>query len=210
MNNFTQNPVQNNNTTPNQLPTTTYSNSDSSTKLRVPKIPKFWQNMLFILIFNIIFLTISAFLVQKIIRQRIDEDQDVLLETRYKKTSWKNYGEVIEPIIDIPIYYSEQGYKPESFLLDSGALVSSLPREKAEPMGYSLAMLPRSTFKGFGNTTTFAYRANIKAQVGTKEVDIPVVFTEAVGTKSILGRTGFFENYSIYFDSKAQKIQIRN
>lgn len=191
---------------PRPFPTT--HNGANSAQNRSPSRSNFWLKISFVFGVNCMFLLCAYFLLREIIMQR-SIDQEIVLESSYQKSLWENYGEVFEPIIEIPIYYPEKGFQKEQFLLDSGALVSSLPREKAETLGFSLAMLPRSTFKGFGNTTTFAYRANLKALLGNDEVNLPVVFTETAGTKSILGRTGFFENYSIYFDSKAQKIQIK-
>ena len=134
---------------------------------------------------------------------------DILLQTPYQPVLWKDFGEVFEPIIEMPLYYPSEGFVKHEFLLDSGALVSSLPREEAEKMGLSLAKLPRSTFGGFGGTTSFAYRTEVKIKLGEEEVKIPAVFTEAEGTKSILGRSGFFERYSVYFNSKREMIEIR-
>jgi len=134
---------------------------------------------------------------------------DVLLQTPYQPVLWKDFGEVFEPIIEMPLYYPSEGFVKHKFLLDSGALVSSLPREEAKKMDLSLAKLPRSTFGGFGGTTSFAYKGEVKIKLGENEVKIPVVFTEAGGTKSILGRSGFFEKYSIYFNSKREMIEIR-
>jgi len=157
----------------------------------------------------IIFIIPTILIIPKIFKQQ-PENFDILLETHYKKVVWEDYGEVFEPIIEIPIYYPEKGFQKEEFLIDSGALVSSLSREKAQPLGFSLAMLPRTTFKSFGNSYIFAYRANILTKLGNEELSIPIVFTEAAETKSILGRMGFFDKYSIYFDSTDQIIQIRN
>lgn len=137
--------------------------------------------------------------------------ENLLFETRYQTASWKVFGEVFEPIVELPVYQPASGYTKEKFLLDSGALVSSLPREKAPDLGYpSLAFLPRITFTGFGNTASFAYKAGLKVKLGDTEVELPVVFTEAAGTKPILGRLGFFENYSVLFNSREKKIEIRN
>ncbi|MFC1711695.1 aspartyl protease family protein [Patescibacteria group bacterium] len=141
-------------------------------------------------------------------KKSIPLGEGVLLETNYKMVLWRDFGEVFEPVITIPVYYPSIGFEKQEFLLDSGAVVSSLPREKAKEMGYSLAKLPRSTFAGFGGTTSFAYKASVKLLLGETEIDIPVVFTEAAGTKAILGRSGFFENYSVYFNSKADRIEI--
>jgi predicted aspartyl protease len=135
--------------------------------------------------------------------------EGILLETKYQIVLWRDFGEVFEPIVKIPVFYPGTGYQKEDFLLDSGAVVSSLPREKAAELGFSLAKLPRSTFSGFGNTTSFAYKADLKILLGNQEITIPVVFTEAASTKAILGRSGFFESYNVYFNSKANKIEIR-
>lgn len=134
---------------------------------------------------------------------------EVLVETPYQPVLWKDFGEVFEPIIKLPLYYPSEGYQNMEFLLDSGALVSSLPREEAKKMGISLAKLPRSTFAGFGGTTSFAYKGEAQVKLGEQEVMIPVVFTEAAGTKPILGRSGFFEKFSIYFNAKSETIEIR-
>lgn len=191
-----------------QIQTNIYHSSDLvSTKQTF--LSSFTQKIAFIILFTTIITTISTLVVLNTIRQK-RTDSDILLETRYKKVVWENYGEVFEPIIEIPIYYADKGYQNEEFLLDSGALVSSLPREKAEPLGFYLAMLPRSTFRSFGNSTAFAYRADLKIKLGNNNVSIPVVFTESAGTKPILGRIGFFEKYSVYFDSREQKVQIKN
>lgn len=134
---------------------------------------------------------------------------DILLEAHYQPVLWQDFGEVFEPIVKIPVYYPSSGYEDKEFLLDSGALVSSLPREEAKKMGLALSQLQRSTFAGFGGMTSFAYKGSVKIKLKESEINLPVVFTEAAGTKPILGRSGFFENYSIYFNSKAEKIEIR-
>jgi len=141
--------------------------------------------------------------------QMAEKDQAVLLQHPYQPVLWKDFGVVFEPIIKVPVYYPGQGYVEKKFLLDSGALVSSLPREEAEKMNFDLAMLPRSTFAGFGNTTSFAYRAEVKIKIGENETTMPVVFTEAGGTKAIIGRSGFFEKFSVYFNAGKEIIEIR-
>lgn len=137
------------------------------------------------------------------------EDKEILLSFSMTDTNWKDLGRVFEPLIPLSIK-TRNGYKENKFLLDSGAVISSLPRDWAEKTGQKLAFLPRSTFKGFGGTRSFAYQGEMMVLLGEeKDVVLPVVFTEAVGTKSLLGRKGFFENYSIYFNHKERRIEIR-
>jgi len=165
----------------------------------------------YIVLFLMIFTGGAFFISRKIFAQRGAnlENSEVLLSSRYQPVLWKDFGEVFEPMIKVPIKYPQQGFQKKEFLLDSGALVSSLPREEAKKMGLSLAKLKRSTFAGFGGTTSFAYKASINAQLGEKEISMPVVFTEAGGTKPILGRSGFFEKYNIHFNARAKMIEIR-
>ena len=123
-------------------------------------------------------------------------------------TNWQDLGTIFEPLVTLPVK-TTTGYQGNQFLLDSGAVISSLPREWAERTGQDLAFLQRSTFRGFGGTTSFAYRGEMMVLLGDKEVSLPVVFTEAAGTKSLLGRKGFFEDYSIYFNHQERQIEIR-
>ncbi len=134
-------------------------------------------------------------------------NQDVLVVVPMQNVNWQDLGNVFEPIIPAKVKTND-GFVDNKFLLDSGAVISSLPRDWAEKMGQDLAFLPRTTFRGFGNTQSFAYQGNMIILLGNNEMNVPVVFTESVGTKSLLGRKGFFENHSVLFDHKNRQIEI--
>lgn len=135
-------------------------------------------------------------------------DSNVLLSFPMKETKWKDLGIVGEPLITLSIK-TKTGYQDNTFLLDSGAVVSSLPREWAEALGLDLAFLPRSVFGGFGGKTSIAYQADMLVLLGDEEITLPVVLTESTGGKSLLGRKGFFNQYSIIFDHKSNRVEIR-
>lgn len=135
-------------------------------------------------------------------------DKEILLSFPMQDTNWQDLGSVFEPVVTLQIK-TKNSFKENKFLLDSGAVISSLPREWADETGQDLAFLPRSTFRGFGNTQSFAYQGEVVVLLGNEEVKLPVVFTEAVKTKSLLGRKGFFENYSVVFDHEKRVIEIR-
>lgn len=192
------------------LPPTSYQEPGFSQREVKPFTWRAWAKLGFITLFIITLLGGTFFISRKVLTQTSSEIKgDTIFQARYQPVLWKDFGEVFEPIVKISLHYPSEGYLEHEFLLDSGALVSSLPREEAKKMGFSLAKLTRSTFGGFGGTTSFAYKAEVKIKLGDQEVKIPVVFTEAGGTKSILGRSGFFEKYSIYFNSKREMIEIR-
>lgn len=136
-----------------------------------------------------------------------NRNNDMLVAFPMQDTNWQDLGVVIEPVIPIQIK-TKEGYKENKFLLDSGAVISSLSREWADVTGQDLAFLPRSTFRGFGNTQSFAYQGNMIILIGSKEMSLPVVFTEGEGTKSLLGRKGFFENNSIFFNHQTKQVEI--
>jgi len=164
----------------------------------------------YIVIFITAFVTAAIFITKQVYASKRKETLGIVLQTPYQPVTWKDFGNVFEPQLKIPVVYPNQGVQKVTFLLDSGALISSMPREEAEKLGYdSLAKLQRSTFMGFGGKMSFAYRGEMQVVLGEEKVNIPVVFTEATGTKFLLGRFGFFEKYSIYFNSRDQQIEVR-
>ena len=155
------------------------------------------------IISGVIFL--KGYFSQKISQQ--NTGKDILAVIPMQDTNWQDLGTVFEPVVPLKIKTNE-GFKENKFLLDSGAVISSLPREWAKETGQDLAFLPRTTFRGFGNTESFAYQGNMVVLLGENEMTLPVVFTEAAGTRSLLGRKGFFETNSILFDHKNRQIEI--
>jgi len=114
----------------------------------------------------------------------------------------------MEPVLQIPVK-TLLGFENTEFVLDSGAVISSLPRNWAEKIGKDLAYAKRISFKGFGNTLSFAYQSDMTVRLGTENVDLPVVFTESEGTRALLGRKGVFDQYSIVFDHTNKVMEIR-
>jgi len=125
----------------------------------------------------------------------------------YVQSNVIGYGLIKEPLVEVDLKYP-QGYRKERFLLDSGAMISSLPFETAQEMGVNLAFLPRQSFRGFGNSTSYAYRGEMTVRLGEQDVKLPVVFTEVSGTKHLLGRYGFFDDYSVEFNHIKNTIDI--
>jgi hypothetical protein len=142
------------------------------------------------------------------VQKEPEKEKEILLSFPMKDKDWQDLGSVFEPMVTLPIKTKDGSFKDNSFLLDSGAVISSLPRNWADETGQDLAFLPRQTFRGFGNTTSFAYMGQIVVSLGKEEYSLPVVFTEAEGTKSLLGRKGFFDDHTINFDHVARQINI--
>jgi len=130
-----------------------------------------------------------------------------ILTIPYQQTLYKHFGNAINPQIKLPVK-TIKGYKEMEFLIDSGAVVSALPKTLAEDLGVELTELPRITIEGFAGQKTFAYRGEFVIKIGREEVPIPVVFSENPQANNILGRIGFFDQFNITFDAKSQTITI--
>lgn len=137
----------------------------------------------------------------------INQTDGAILSIPYQQTLYKHFGKAINPQITLLIK-TVQGYKQMTFLIDSGAVVSALPKTMAEELGVDLTRLPRITIEGFAGKKTFAYRGEMVIKMAQNEVVIPVVFSENPQASKILGRIGFFDQFNITFDANSQKITI--
>ncbi|MDZ7586368.1 MAG: aspartyl protease family protein [Patescibacteria group bacterium] len=137
----------------------------------------------------------------------INQADGAILTIPYQQTLYKHFGNAINPQVKIPVK-TITGYKKIEFLIDSGAVVSALPKTMAVELGVNLSELPRITIEGFAGQKTFAYRGEFVIMIGNEEVIIPVVFSENPQASNILGRIGFFDQFNILFDAEDQSIII--
>ena len=126
----------------------------------------------------------------------------------YKNTLYENFGFVQEPKITMPLK-TTTGYVDTTFLLDSGAVVSTLPLQAAHDTGVDLARAKRITLQGFSGVPAFAYMDRIIVQIGGVDFEFPATFTESNATTYILGRKGLFDDFTINFDHENRVITIK-
>jgi hypothetical protein len=125
----------------------------------------------------------------------------------YKNTLYESFGFVQEPKVTMPMK-TTQGYVDTTFLLDSGAVVTTLPLQAAHDTGVDLARAKRITLQGFSGVPAFAYLATITIKIGNTDFEFPATFTESSATTYILGRKGLFDEFSINFNHEDRIITI--
>lgn len=125
----------------------------------------------------------------------------------YKNTLYESFGFVQEPKVTMPLK-TTAGYTDTTFLLDSGAVVSTLPLQAAKDTGVDLAKAKRITLQGFSGVPAFAYLDKITIKIGSTDVELPATFTESNATTYILGRKGLFDDFTINFDNVQRVITI--
>ena len=125
----------------------------------------------------------------------------------YKNTLYESFGFVQEPKVTVPLKTSA-GYENTTFLLDSGAVVSTLPLQAAQDTGVDLSRAKRITLQGFSGVPAFAYLDKITIKIGEQDFEFPATFTESSATTYILGRKGLFDIFTINFDHEERVITI--
>lgn len=125
----------------------------------------------------------------------------------YKNTLYESFGFVQEPKVTMPLK-TTSGYVDTTFLLDSGAVVSTLPLQAAQDTGVDLSQAKRITLQGFSGVPAFAYLAKITIKIGNTDFEFPATFTESNSTTYILGRKGLFDEFSVNFDHERRVITI--
>jgi hypothetical protein len=125
----------------------------------------------------------------------------------YKNTLYESFGFVQEPKVTMPMK-TLKGYVDTVFLLDSGAVVSTLPLQAAQDTGVDLSKAKRITLQGFSGVPAFAYLDKITIKIGSTPVELPATFTESNATTYILGRKGLFDDFTINFDNVQRVITI--
>lgn len=125
----------------------------------------------------------------------------------YKNTLYESFGFVQEPKVTMPLK-TTRGYVDTTFLLDSGAVVSTLPLQAAHDTGVDLSRAKRITLQGFSGVPAFAYLDKITIKIGNTDFEFPATFTESSATTYILGRKGLFDEFSINFDHVDRVITI--
>lgn len=126
----------------------------------------------------------------------------------YTTKSYSGYGRVFEPEIDLRIKGDNGNETTARVLLDSGAVVSTLPITYVDILGKDITNSQRIVLRGFGDARTFGYMSDMTLLIKNQEYTIPVVFSEGETTKKILGRNGFFDQFTIIFDHKDKVIRI--
>jgi len=129
------------------------------------------------------------------------------MKVPYKNTLYENFGFVQDPRIKIPLK-TLRGYEETTFLLDSGAVVTTMPLQAAHDTGVDLTKAKRITLQGFSGVPAFAYLDTVTIKIGEREYQLPATFTESTSTTYILGRKGLFDDYTIQFDNEQRAVII--
>lgn len=184
------------------------SGGSTSKATQVEAIIKVLSLFGFALAIGIFFLVRGVFLKSRVNQVTITDSFGKLeYSVPYKNTLYESFGFVQEPKVTMPLK-TTNGYINTTFLLDSGAVVTTLPLQAAQDTGVDLTSAKRITLQGFSGVPAFAYLATITIKIGNTDFEFPATFTESNSTTYILGRKGLFDDFSINFDHEQRVITI--
>jgi hypothetical protein len=186
-----------------------YENVGSATKsVKVEAIVKVVSLFGFAIVLGIFFLIRGVFFKSAVNQVSVTDSFGKLEYTvPYKNTLYESFGFVQEPKVTMPLK-TTKGYVNTTFLLDSGAVVSTLPLQAAQDTGVDLSQAKRITLQGFSGVPAFAYLAKITIKIGNTDFEFPATFTESSTTTYILGRKGLFDDFTINFNHEQRVITI--
>lgn len=180
----------------------------SPTSVKVEAIIKIASLFGFALVLGIFFLVRGVFFKSAVNQVSVSDSFGKLeYSAPYKNTLYESFGFVQEPKITMPLK-TTKGYVDTTFLLDSGAVVSTLPLQAAQDTGVDLTQAKRITLQGFSGIPSFAYLAKITVKIGNTDFEFPATFTESNTTTYILGRKGLFDEFTINFNHEQRVITI--
>ncbi len=131
---------------------------------------------------------------------------EIIYQIPYTKSIDLNLGFVQVPMVNLPLK-TTKGFINTPFLLDTGAIISTLPLQAAKNLGVDIVDSKRITLQGFSGMPVFAYLGTITVKIGDKNFDLPATFSD-VSKENILGRKGLFDTFSINFDYEKQLITL--
>ena len=181
---------------------------DTTSTVKTEAIIKIVSLFGFAIVLGIFFLVRNIFFGSKINQVSVSDSFGRLeYKTPYKNTLYESFGFVQEPKVTMPLL-TIRGYVDTTFLLDSGAVVTTLPLQAAQDTGVDLLRAKRITLQGFSGVPSFAYLDKIIIKIGNTDYELPATFTESNSTTYILGRKGLFDDFSINFDHEERVITI--
>lgn len=117
---------------------------------------------------------------------------------------------VLYPLVRVTLKHGRKSVELDC-LVDSGASDSLFSVEIADALGIDLSKARQNIYLGIGETTVVGYKAMVQMRLSGFDqwISVSVGFTSQ-NDMSLLGHSGFFENYEITFRAYSNQLEIRS
>jgi len=130
---------------------------------------------------------------------------------RYKSVKRPDGSLVKSPSVPITMIGKSMRFDTAA-LIDSGADISAIPKDIAELIGLNLDKPVTSAYGIGGKVDSIQTTMNIILEKGHEKYDLILPVNVIMGKYDfpvLLGRTGFFDKFTILFDQKSGKIVLK-
>lgn len=119
------------------------------------------------------------------------------------------FGSLLDPTIELPVK-TPRGFRLFSFIVDSGADFTMMPRSVSEQLGINLEAARELKVAGVEGTLISAWLSEIELNIGDSLLRLPCLFSSKEDTPYLLGRMGFFHRFNVTFDNRGKKIILES
>lgn len=125
----------------------------------------------------------------------------------YTVSTHADLGENYVPGVTVPVTIN-QLQNPITFLIDTGALLTTIPAAYSLNFGLDLETLPRIILSSLTSQTVFGYITPATLAFNDQAITLPLAFA-AIDTP-VLGRQGLLDRYTLTFDHLKRQVTISN
>lgn len=111
---------------------------------------------------------------------------------------------VLYPIVKVKLN-TVFGKRLYSFIMDTGADITTVPRYMIEILGIDRKDLTPSTWFGISKQPVQSLIGSIVLELNRFTFSVPCVFTDNNETPVLLGKGGIFDRFNIFFDNDHNK-----
>jgi hypothetical protein len=124
-----------------------------------------------------------------------------------------DYGITIQELGRVPVFPAAEVFfrtaagewAPAFVLIDSGAVISALPKSDAALLGIDLKSGESAMIQGISGKPLQGWRHKVSIRLRDNHRQIPLVFVNNNMAPRVLGRAGVFEHFTIVLDEHTHR-----
>ncbi|MBU1014841.1 retroviral-like aspartic protease family protein [Patescibacteria group bacterium] len=114
------------------------------------------------------------------------------------------------PAVEVGFVMKEGEHITLFLLVDSGAVISVLPKSDAEALGIQAEEGAPFAVAGIDGKAIQGWRHEVPVLLENEPYNLPVVFLENSNVPRILGRQGVFDKFTVVFEENKQRSALAN
>jgi len=123
----------------------------------------------------------------------------------YTLTYFPDLGNDYTPLVTLPVEVNNHAVDI-TFLIDTGAIISTIPIAYAERLGVDVSTQKRILLQTLTNQAVYGYMVDAKVTLHETQLTLPLTLANI--QSPVIGRYGFLDRYSLVFNHQEQAVTI--